>query len=331
MTRRDDEATEEFAAVADVDAWLDAIAAGEDPSSGEDELAALFLDLKGEVDRPASEPLLIDATSTPSDNPDAPDAPDASDETGTAGSVIPFRSASRKSRRSRRGVSPWVSGLVGAAAATAVVTGSGAALYNATPGSPLWGPATAVFGDRTAAVELAATLDELEAANDSGDKDAASALFEQARALLASMEPRAKQGRDGEEGQAPITTMRTKVSTVTVTPPPAEPPAPAPEPQTVTETVVPSANPQPTLEQPSSSAAVRPSAQPSSQPSAVRPNPLPRPSAAAPSQGAESGNEESAPDGAAAPSQVNQGVAGESEGAGSGEDHSDALGQAQNY
>ena len=65
MTRRDDEATEEFAAVADVDAWLDALAAGEDPSGGEDELAALFLDLKGEVDRPASEPLLIDATSTP--------------------------------------------------------------------------------------------------------------------------------------------------------------------------------------------------------------------------------------------------------------------------
>lgn len=319
MTRRDDEATEEFAAVADVDAWLDAIAAGEDPSGGEDELAALFLDLKGEVDRPASEPLLIDATSTPSD------------ETGAAGSVIPFRSASRKPRRSRRGVSPWVSGLVGAAAATAVVTGSGAALYNATPGSPLWGPATTVFGDRTAAVELAATLDELEAANDSGDKDAASALFEQARALLASMEPRANQGRDGEEGQAPITTMRTKVSTVTVTPPPAESPAPAPEPQTVTETVVPSANPQPTLEQPSSRAAVRPSAQPSSQSSAVRPNPLPQPSAAAPSQGAESGNEESAADGAVAPSQVDQGAAGESEGAGAVEDHSDALGQAQNY
>lgn len=331
MTRRNDEATEEFAAVADVDAWLDAIAAGEDPSGGEDELAALFLDLKGEVDRPASEPLLIDATSTPSDNPDASDAPDASDETGTAGSVIPFRSASRKPRRSRRGVSPWVSGLVGAAAATAVVTGSGAALYNATPGSPLWGPATAVFGDRTAAVELAATLDELEAANDSGDKDAASALFEQARALLASMEPRANQGRDGEEGRVPITTMRTKVSTVTVTPSPAEPPAPAPEPQTVTETVVPSANAQPTLEQPASSAADRPSAQPSSQPSAVRPNPLPQPSAAAPSQGAESGNEESAADGAAAPSQVDQGAGGESEGAGAVEDHSDALGQAQNY
>ena len=328
MTRRDDEVTEEFAAVADVDAWLDAIAAGEDPSGGEDELAALFLDLKGEVDRPASEPLLIDATSTPSDNPDASDA---SDETGTAGSVIPFRSASRKPRRSRRGVSPWVSGLVGAAAATAVVTGSGAALYNATPGSPLWGPATAVFGDRTAAVELAATLDELEAANDSGDKDAASALFEQARALLASMEPRANQGRDGEEGRAPITTMRTKVSTVTVTPPPAEPPASAPEPQTVTETVVPSASPQPTLEQPASRAAVRPSAQPSSQSSAVRPNPLPQPSAAAPSQGAESGNEESAADGAVAPSQVDQGAAGESEGAGSVADHSDALGQAQNY
>lgn len=328
MTRRDDEATEEFAAVADVDAWLDALAAGEDPSGGEDELAALFLDLKGEVDRPASEPLLIDATSTPSDDPDAPDA---SDETGTAGSVIPFRSASRKPRRSRRGVSPWVSGLVGAAAATAVVTGSGAALYNATPGSPLWGPATAVFGDRTAAVELAATLDELEAANDSGDKDAASALFEQARALLASMEPRANQGRDGEEGRAPITTMRTKVSTVTVTPPPAESPAPAPEPQTVTETVVPSANPQPTLEQPPSRAAVRPSAQPSSQSSAVRPNPLPQPSAAAPSQGTESGNEENATDGAAAPSQVDQSAAGESEGAGSVTDHSDALGQAQNY
>ena len=319
MTRRNDEATEEFAAVADVDAWLDAIAAGEDPSGGEDELAALFLDLKGEVDRPASEPLLIDATSTPSD------------ETGAAGSVIPFHSASRKPRRSRRGVSPWVSGLVGAAAATAVVTGSGAALYNATPGSPLWGPATAVFGDRTAAVELAATLDELEAANDSGDKDAASALFEQARALLASMEPRANQGRDGEEGRVPITTMRTKVSTVTVTPSPAEPPAPAPEPQTVTETVVPSANAQPTLEQPASSAADRPSAQPSSQPSAVRPNPLPQPSAAAPSQGAESGNEESAADGAAAPSQVDQGAGGESEGAGAVEDHSDALGQAQNY
>lgn len=273
MTRRSDgydeqgkteNATEEFAAVANEDAFLDAIADGVDPSDGSDPLAALLLELKEDIDRPMPEPPQIDAT-----------AESAEDAT-----VVPLRRKRFGRRRAgakdeRRQPSPWVAGLVGAAAATAVVTGSGAALYNATPGSALWGPATAVFGDRTAAVELASTLDELEAANDSGDRDAANALFEQARKLLASMEPRANQGRESREGEAPAPIVRTKVSTVTVTPTP--PPA---EPKVITETVQPN-QPEEQSPQPQPS-----QAQPTSQPqpsgtkeTPVRPNPLESPTA----------------------------------------------------
>lgn len=268
-----DNVTEEFAAVANEDAFLDALAAGVDPSDGNDPLAAMLLELKEDVERPMPAPPRVEAT-----RDDTGDAEATEDAT-----VVPLRRKlfGRRSAGERRRTqpSPWVAGLVGAAAATAVVTGSGAALYNATPGSPLWGPATAVFGDRTAAVELASTLDELQAANDSGDRDAASALFDQARKLLASMEPRANQGREGRDAEAPEPIVRTKVSTVTVTPPP-------PEPEVITETVQPS---QPAEQSPQPSQAQPPAQEPSaSREAPVRPNPLESPSASTPAPEGES-------------------------------------------
>lgn len=269
-----DNVTEEFAAVANEDAFLDALAAGVDPSDGSDPLAAMLLELKADIDRPMPAPPRVEATRDATG-----DTEEAKDTT-----VVPLRRKlfGRRSAGERRGrtqPSPWVAGLVGAAAATAVVTGSGAALYNATPGSPLWGPATAVFGDRTAAVELASTLDELQAANDSGDRDAASALFDQARKLLASMEPRANQGREGRDAEAPEPIVRTKVSTVTVTPPP-------PEPEVITETVQPS---QPAEQSPQPSQAQPPAQEPSaSREAPVRPNPLESPSASTPAPEGES-------------------------------------------
>lgn len=280
MARRSEEhATETFASVANEDAFLDALAAGTDPSGGKDPLATMLLELKADVDRPMPEPMLIDGAQTPTS------ATASTDEDSAGDNVVPLRRgifgrrAGSGARRERKGPSPWVSGLIGAAAATAVVTGSGAALYNATPGSPLWGPATAVFGDRTAAVELAATLDKLEAANDSGDRDAAAALFEQARKLLESMEPRVNHGREGRSAETPTTTMRTKVSTVTVAP--SKQPATSQDarPVIVTETVQPGQASEPAQSAPQT----QPSAQPSGQQGTpVRPNPLESPTASVP-------------------------------------------------
>ncbi|OFP36212.1 hypothetical protein [Corynebacterium sp. HMSC071B10] len=304
-----DNVTEEFAAVANEDAFLDALAAGVDPSDGNDPLAAMLLELKADIDRPMPAPPRVEAAREA-----AGDTEEAEDTT-----VVPLRRKlfGRRSAGARRGrtqPSPWVAGLVGAAAATAVVTGSGAALYNATPGSPLWGPATAVFGDRTAAVELASTLDELQAANDSGDRDAASALFDQARKLLASMEPRANQSREGRDAEAPEPIVRTKVSTVTVTPPP-------PEPQVVTETVQPS---QPAEQSPQPSQAQPPAQQPSeSREAPVRPNPLESPSA--PTSAQESGAEETGNEGHTPQETV---VPGSTEHTAPG---GGTLGEAQNY
>ncbi|WP_342319067.1 hypothetical protein [Corynebacterium mayonis] len=151
--------------VVDDDAFLTALSRGEDPSGGEDELASLLLRLREDVERPLPQP------------------PEVAGVVG-AGSGV----ASLDEARLRRRVSPWTSGVIGAAAATVAVVGTGAALYGATPGSPLWGVSTAVFGERETVVELASTLDNLEAANASGDEDTARQLLEQARVLVDSMQ-----------------------------------------------------------------------------------------------------------------------------------------------
>ncbi|WJY67385.1 hypothetical protein [Corynebacterium auris] len=229
--------------LADDDAFLTALSRGEDPSGGSDELAALFLQLREEV---------------AAQMPPAPEI-DTSEST-----VVDLGE-----KRRRRGTSPWLAGLIGAAAATALVAGTGSALYNATPGSPLWGPATAVFGDRAAVVELAGTLEELEAASASGDDAAARSLLDQAQALMGIIGH--GEGQDQDAAETPSVTV-TERTTAQATPQPAPgsaPAAPAPAPETVTETrtqtVTVTVTPEPPREdpattQPTPTSAPRPSA-----------------------------------------------------------------------
>ena len=193
---------EEFA---ESDAFFEALALGDDPSDGTDPLAAALLGLKDDVDRPM---------------PPAPQLTGAGEAAVNVASLDAARAA-----RSKRRVSPWLSGLIGAAAATVVCVGTGAALFDQ-GGSEQ---------DATV-VELATTLDELEAANQSGDAEAAHTLLEQARGLVASMKEREQ--RAGNGGVA-ATVTKTVTDTTTVadphsseeTPtqeqPPAAPDAPA--------------------------------------------------------------------------------------------------------
>lgn len=237
--------------LADDDAFLTALSRGEDPSGGSDELAALLLQLREEVT----------AQMPPAPEIDAPES-GAAPEDGS--SVV-----DRGEKRRRRGTSPWLAGLIGAAAATVVVAGTGSALYNATPGSPLWGPATAVFGDRAAVVELAGTLEELEAASASGDDAAARSLLEQAQALMGIIGHGAGQDQDASETPSVTVTERTTAQATPQPTPGSAPAAPAPAPETVTETrtqtVTVTVTPEPPREdpattQPTPTSAPRPSA-----------------------------------------------------------------------
>lgn len=211
----------------DDDTFLTALSRGEDPSGGEDELASLLLDLRTQVERPM---------------PPAPDIGGVEEEaTGENSSVVDLAQA----RHHRRGPGPLMSGLIGAAAATVIVAGSGAALYNASPESPLWGASTALFGERTTVLELAGTLDELEVANEKGDVNGARNLLNQARALIDAM---GMSGKDGRRAPAPAPASPGAAVTVTQTVPapaehPEQPAAPLPPTEqvgpevTVTETV----------------------------------------------------------------------------------------------
>ena len=109
------------------DAFLDALSSGVDPSDGSDPLAAALLGLKQDVDRPM------------------PAAP-------TVIPVAPVASLDDVRAR-RRTANPWVAGVVGAAAASVAIVGTGAAVYG-----------TQSSANETTMVELATTLDELEAA-----------------------------------------------------------------------------------------------------------------------------------------------------------------------
>lgn len=219
---RDEDATVQFTSVSGDDAFVDAIAAGEDPSHGTDPLAAALLGLKREVDAPMPAAPHVPATPaqlTAAAQP-AVAAPSAEAVSGEAVSL----DAARARRRERDSMNPWLSGFIGAAAATAVIAGSGAALYSATPSSPLWGVSSGVFGDHAAAVELASTLDEIEVASQEGNYDSVAALLHQARALVDSMH--VKPQHDGSGAPASEATHRPGTVTVTVTSTPGGP-APA--------------------------------------------------------------------------------------------------------
>ena len=100
MTRQDDH-FEEFA---NSDAFIEALMLGDDPSAGNDPLAAALLELKGDVDRPM------------------PPAPQLYvEDSQSVGNVASLDE--KRAEKAKRRVSPWLSGLIGAAAATVVCVG----------------------------------------------------------------------------------------------------------------------------------------------------------------------------------------------------------------
>lgn len=223
--------TSQLQPLVDDDAFLTELSRGVDPSDGTDELAALFLELRDDVEQQMPPAPLIEG---------ADEEPEV---------------VSLASRRGGRQGRPFLSGIIGAAAATLVIAGSGSLLYNATPDSPLWGVSSALFSDRATVVELAGALEEIDSRAAEGDIDGTRALLEEARRLLADATA---------ERQAPQQAPR--VTTTTVIPPvePAPPVTQEPVTETVTETSV---------ETETATATVTVT----QTPPPVRPNPLPSP------------------------------------------------------
>ena len=181
------------------DAFFDALMLGDDPSAGTDPLAAALLDLKADVDRPM------------------PPAPQLYTE--HAGNVASLEE--KRAEKAKRRVSPWLSGLIGAAAATVVCVGTGAVLFESDAAD-----------EDTTVVELATTLDELEVASESGDAAAARDLLEQARGLVATIKERERRAaRDGASATVTETKTVTEAATEASTVPTeaASPERPAPE------------------------------------------------------------------------------------------------------
>lgn len=217
------------------DAFIDALSRGDDPSGGADPLAAALLELKADIDRPL------------------PPAPQLDAGQSLAGNVASLEAA-RDAKRKRQ-LSPWLAGLMGAAAATAIFVGTGTTPFD-----------QGVQDDPTV-VELAATLDELEVASQRGDEAATRDLLEQARGLVASMKDRGNRAVNGDESEAAtaettVTTVTTTVtSTVTTTSSQApDEPTPAQQPTQVPQTSAPPTQPAQTGQ--SGQPAQRPSTQP---------------------------------------------------------------------
>lgn len=183
------------------DAFFDALMLGDDPSAGTDPLAAALLDLKADVDRPMPPaPQLFTENAQPS------------------GNVASLEE--KRAEKAKRRVSPWLSGLIGAAAATVVCVGTGAVLFESDAAD-----------EDTTVVELATTLDELEVASESGDAAAARDLLEQARGLVATIQERERRAaRDGASATVTetktVTEAATEASTVPAEGASSERPAP---------------------------------------------------------------------------------------------------------
>ena len=217
------------------DAFIDALSRGDDPSGGADPLAAALLELKADIDRPL---------------PPAPQLDAGQSLAGKVASLEAARGAKRK-----RQLSPWLAGVMGAAAATAIFVGTGTTPFD--QGAQ----------DDSTVVELATTLDELEVASQRGDEAATRDLLEQARGLVASMKDRGNRAVNGDESEAAtaettVTTVTTTVtSTVTTTSSQApDEPTPAQQPTQVPQTSAPPTQPAQTGQ--SGQPAQRPSTQP---------------------------------------------------------------------
>ena len=220
------------------DAFFDALSRGDDPSGGVDPLAAALLELKADIDRPL---------------PAAPQLDAGQSLAGKVASLVAARDAKRK-----RQLSPWLAGLMGAAAATAIFVGTGTTPFD-----------RGVREDPTV-VELAATLDELEVASQRGDEAATRDLLEQARGLVASMKDRQHRAGKGDDSEAVTTVTTTVTSTVTTTSsqapdkiaPEQVPDEPTQAPQTPARPTQPEQPEQPAQTEQSGQPAQRPSTQP---------------------------------------------------------------------
>lgn len=181
---------------------------------------------------------------------DTPDTATNSADADESATVVPL--AARREKRAKSGSSgahsldasatqrkshPFLSGLVGAAAATLVIAGGGAAVYNADENSPLYGMNQQLFGnqDSPSVVELASTLEEVDSRTASGDVEGARALLEQARAMLDGMAPPQKAPSEATRTVESEPGTQTLTATVTES---ASPEPPVTETQTVTSTEV---------------------------------------------------------------------------------------------
>lgn len=205
---------EQLQPLVDDDAFLTSLSEGIDPTDGDDELAGLLLELRGDVEKQM---------------PPAPLIEGADEEPA----VISLASARRR-RRSK----PLMHGLIGAAAATLLIAGSGAVIVNAGPGSPLYGINQSLFGAENqdvSVVELAGTLDEMEKRSAQGDMDGTRQLLEEARKMVdQAKQERAEQPERPAKPQPRATVTATQ--TVEKPAPVEEEEQPPQEPVTVTQT-----------------------------------------------------------------------------------------------
>ncbi|WKD59788.1 hypothetical protein [Corynebacterium caspium] len=146
----------------ETDEFLTALSQDQDPSFGRDELAGLFLDLRAAIntDIPPAPQIFPDAAATTATDGATTDANGAE----FPNNVIPLR---------RQPLRPAVAGLLGAAAATLVIAGSG--LVFGIPGQG---------ASQSAYVELASTLDQMNSKASQGDLDGTLPLLEQARLIV---------------------------------------------------------------------------------------------------------------------------------------------------
>ena len=105
------------------------------------------------------------------------------------------------------------SAIIGAAASLALVAGGLSAVHSAGPGSALWPARVSLFGDQSVEMELASTLEEADAASESGDVERARELLAHAERLMAEVDE-----SDREAMESQMRESEQKVRTVTRTP-----------------------------------------------------------------------------------------------------------------
>lgn len=201
--------------------FINALSRGMDPSGGEDQLAALLLELKRDVDRdmPAA-PTLAELGIEPSEE------------------ELPEGVVSLHERR-RKPIGAFAHGLVGAAAATLIIGGFGTAIHASEPGDALYGVNQKVFGSNTQdrqIVELASTLDEANQKSEAGDVEGARLLLEQALMIVSQMKEDEQSAASKKDAEVATRVVSTEVSTTTIVPSRAPEPTP-PVTVTVTDTV----------------------------------------------------------------------------------------------